>query len=81
MMNYVKYCIHIQFLLLITFYLDRSGQTSGKVAPVPQHTDILSTVVMFTFLDEPVPYRTKIPAAPVTLKQFKEFLPKKGNYR
>ena len=39
------------------------------------------TVVVFTFCDEQVPYRTRIPGHNVTLKQFKETLPKKGNYR
>ncbi|RVE49546.1 hypothetical protein evm_005774 [Chilo suppressalis] len=39
------------------------------------------TVVVVSFLDEAVPYRFKVPAAPLTLKAFKEYLPKKGNYR
>ncbi|XP_021207838.2 axin isoform X2 [Bombyx mori] len=39
------------------------------------------TVVVVTFLDEPVPYRFKVPAAPLTLKLFKDYLPKKGNFR
>ncbi|XP_014473212.1 PREDICTED: axin isoform X2 [Dinoponera quadriceps] len=39
------------------------------------------TIVVFSFCDEQVPYRTKIPGHNVTLKQFKEYLPKKGNYR
>ena len=40
------------------------------------------TVVTFTFGDEPVPYRSRIPGRTVTLKQFKEMcLPKKGNYK
>lgn len=39
------------------------------------------TVVTFTFGDEPVPYRSKIPGRTVTLKQFKDILPKKGNYK
>ncbi|KAJ0177414.1 hypothetical protein K1T71_007423 [Dendrolimus kikuchii] len=39
------------------------------------------TVVVVTFLDENVPYRFKVPAAPLTLKTFKEYLPRKGNYR
>lgn len=40
------------------------------------------TVVTFTFGDEPVPYRSRIPGRTVTLKQFKETcLPKKGNYK
>lgn len=39
------------------------------------------TTVVFTFCDEQFPYRTKIPGTQVTLRQFKEYLPKKGNYR
>ncbi|XP_044732695.1 axin isoform X2 [Chrysoperla carnea] len=39
------------------------------------------TTVVFNFCDEQFPYRTKIPSVPVTLKQFKDYLPKKGNYR
>ncbi|KAJ8729895.1 hypothetical protein PYW07_016933 [Mythimna separata] len=39
------------------------------------------TVVVVTFLDEHVPYRFKVPAAPLTLKTFKDYLPRKGNYR
>lgn len=39
------------------------------------------TTVMFSFCDEQFPYRTKIPGKQITLRQFKEYLPKKGNYR
>lgn len=39
------------------------------------------TVVVVTFLDEDVPYRIRIPAAPLTLRTFKEYLPRKGNYK
>lgn len=39
------------------------------------------TTVVFHFCEEQFPYRTKIPGTQVTLKQFKEYLPKKGNYR
>jgi axin 1 len=45
---------------------------------VPEHT----TTVVCSFCDEELPYRIKIPGkGPPTLKQFKDFLPKKGNYR
>lgn len=44
----------------------------------PEHT----TTVVYSFCDEDVPYRIKIPGKnPPTLKQFKDYLPKKGNYR
>lgn len=39
------------------------------------------TTVVFSFCDEQFPYRTKIPGHNITLKQFKEYLPKKGSYR
>ncbi|XP_044252906.1 axin isoform X3 [Tribolium madens] len=39
------------------------------------------TIVVFSFCDEQFPYRTKIPGSQITLRQFKEYLPKKGNYR
>ncbi|KAL3273078.1 hypothetical protein HHI36_014533 [Cryptolaemus montrouzieri] len=39
------------------------------------------TTVVFSFSDEQFPYRIKIPGTQVTFRQFKEYLPKKGNYR
>ncbi|XP_014235308.1 axin isoform X1 [Trichogramma pretiosum] len=39
------------------------------------------TTVVLSFCDEKVPYMLKIAGYNVTLKQFKEVLPKKGNYR
>lgn len=39
------------------------------------------TTAVFSFCDDELPYRIKIPGRNVTLKQFKEYLPKKGNYR
>ncbi|XP_025829569.1 axin-1 isoform X2 [Agrilus planipennis] len=39
------------------------------------------TTVVFSFCDEQFPYRVKIPGRQITLRQFKEYLPKKGNYR
>ncbi|CAH3832635.1 unnamed protein product [Pieris brassicae] len=50
----------------------KSSSTSGGVE---------QTVVVAHFLDESVPYRFKVPACPLTLKTFKEYLPRKGNYR
>lgn len=55
-----------------------SGRTGGDQS-LP-HPDTYTTVV-FSFCDEQFPYRTKIPGRPVTLRQFKEYLPKKGTYR
>lgn len=39
------------------------------------------TFAVYTFCDEPLGYRVKIPDRNPTLKQFKELLPKKGNFR
>ncbi|XP_058447215.1 axin isoform X2 [Malaya genurostris] len=48
----------------------------------PQSSVTEFTVVVYLFCDEEVPYRIKIPGThPPTLKQFKDYLPKKGNYR
>lgn len=41
----------------------------------------VTTTVVFLFCDEEYPYRTKIPGCQPTLKQFKDYLPKKGNFR
>lgn len=49
-----------------------------QAQPAPEKT----TTVVCSFCDEDVPYRIKIPGKnPPTLKQFKDNLPKKGNYR
>lgn len=45
-----------------------------------QNPQEFSTCII-TFFDEALPYRIKIPSNRPTLKQFKELLPKKGNYR
>lgn len=47
--------------------------------PVPIPEDV--TTVVFQFCEEQFPYRTKIPGRQITLRQFKDLLPKKGNYR
>lgn len=39
------------------------------------------TTVVYNFNDEKMPYRVRIHGSRITLKQFKESLPKKGNYR
>ena len=54
---------------------------SGEGGASSSAASIECTVVTFTFGDEPVPYRSKIPGRTVTLKQFKDILPKKGNYK
>ncbi|XP_058129243.1 axin [Anopheles coustani] len=48
----------------------------------PQQAPNEFTIVVYSFCDEEVPYRIKIPGTqPPTLRQFKDYLPKKGNYR
>ncbi|KAL0131782.1 hypothetical protein PUN28_002969 [Cardiocondyla obscurior] len=54
-------------------------QSNQSTLRKPKQDDF--TTIVFSFCDEQFPYRTKIPGHNVTLKQFKEYLPKKGNYR
>lgn len=58
---------------------------SRPAAPLPPMMMHLSadecTTVVFSFCDEQFPYRTKIPGKMPTLKQFKDYLPKKGSFR
>ncbi|XP_064082154.1 axin-2-like isoform X2 [Macrobrachium nipponense] len=39
------------------------------------------TTVVYNFHDDSVPFVIRVPTRPVTLKRFKQHLPKKGNYR
>lgn len=39
------------------------------------------TSVVYNFSDEQMPYLLRVPHSPITLKQFKEYMPKKGRYR
>lgn len=58
------------------------GTPSSAMLPPPPAATTEFTVVVYSFCDEEVPYRIKIPGSnPPTLRQFKEYLPKKGNYR
>ncbi|XP_018056394.1 PREDICTED: axin isoform X3 [Atta colombica] len=54
-------------------------QSNQSTLRKPKQDDF--TTVVFSFCDEQFPYRTRIPGHYVTLKQFKEYLPKKGSYR
>ncbi|XP_021931929.1 axin isoform X2 [Zootermopsis nevadensis] len=58
----------------------RGGRSSLPGAATCMESSEFTTVV-FSFCDEQFPYRTKIPGRSVTLRQFKEYLPKKGSYR
>lgn len=61
----------------------RGCKTTTSAAPLPVISTSIDevTTVVFHFCEEQFPYRTKIPGTQVTLRQFKEYLPKKGNYR
>ncbi|CAG9763118.1 unnamed protein product [Ceutorhynchus assimilis] len=60
--------------------LRKSQRGPRPSLPTSQSADELTTVV-FSFCDEQFPYRTKIPGTQITLRHFKDYLPKKGNYR
>lgn len=55
--------------------------TSAAPPPIISPSNDEVTTVVFHFCEEQFPYRTKIPGTQVTLRQFKEYLPKRGNYR
>ncbi|XP_067614733.1 axin-like isoform X3 [Eurosta solidaginis] len=60
-----------------------SGSSSVHHQPQPPPLPakpLETTTVVFSFCDEEYPYRTKIPGSEPTLKQFKDYLPKKGNF-
>lgn len=57
----------------------QSGALHQRPAPQPYEPYIIAVIA---FCDEEVPYRIKISgSSPPTLRHFKEYLPKKGNYR
>lgn len=61
-----------------------SSSSSGSSSIQPPQLSakpLEATTVVFSFCDEEFPYRTKIPGNLPTLKQFKDYLPKKGNFR
>lgn len=73
-----------------TTSLQASHQNVGMPNTSNYHTNSMSrlhepneeyTYAVYTFGDEKIPYRTKIPHRRPTLKHFKEYLPKKGNFR
>ncbi|XP_032592819.1 axin isoform X2 [Drosophila grimshawi] len=51
------------------------------VGPPPLPIKPPETVVVFSFCEEPVPYRIKIPGTQPTLRQFKDYLPRRGHFR
>lgn len=66
---------------------DESRRNRNRPSSSTHHTNSLPrqneeyTFAVYTFCDESMRYRTKIPGTQPTLKQFKEYLPKKGSFR
>lgn len=60
-----------------------STSSSHKTQSLPRMNNSNEdyTCVVYTFGDEAIPYSTKILGKEITLKHFKEHLPKKGNFR
>lgn len=61
-----------------------SSHHSNSLARHPEPMNELSheyTFAHYHFTDEKIPYRIKIPSKKITLKLFKEHLPRKGNFR
>ncbi|KAH8388623.1 hypothetical protein KR093_011494 [Drosophila rubida] len=54
-------------------------QAAANPPPLPIKPP--ETVVVFLFCEEPVPYRIKIPGTQPTLRQFKDYLPRRGHFR
>lgn len=54
---------------------------SHQTNSLPRMNDENYTIVQYTYKDEELPYRSKIAGKHITLKQFKDQLPRKGNYR
>lgn len=59
-----------------------SGHHTHSLArPEPINESHEHIFAHYQFIDEKLPYRIKIPSKKVTLKLFKEHLPRKGNFR
>ncbi|XP_016951166.1 axin isoform X4 [Drosophila biarmipes] len=56
-------------------------QLQSTAAPPPLPAKPPETIVVFSFCEEPVPYRIKIPGTQPTLRQFKDYLPRRGHFR
>ncbi|XP_032576753.1 axin isoform X4 [Drosophila sechellia] len=62
-----------------------SSSSGGSISlphqPPPLPAKPPETIVVFSFCEEPVPYRIKIPGTQPTLRQFKDYLPRRGHFR
>ncbi|KAG0711863.1 Axin-1 [Chionoecetes opilio] len=56
-----------------------AGASSNGSFPTTNAPEV--TTIVYNFHDDAVPFVTRVPTFPVTLKRFKQHLPKKGNYR
>ncbi|XP_016980221.1 axin isoform X1 [Drosophila rhopaloa] len=81
---------HLSQLPLASFSSSSSGgsislphqhQLQSTAAPPPLPAKPPETIVVFSFCEEPVPYRIKIPGTQPTLRQFKDYLPRRGHFR
>ncbi|XP_017076341.1 axin isoform X3 [Drosophila eugracilis] len=61
--------------------LPHQHQLQSSAAPPPLPAKPPETIVVFSFCEEPVPYRIKIPGTQPTLRQFKDYLPRRGHFR
>ncbi|XP_017041816.1 axin isoform X2 [Drosophila ficusphila] len=61
--------------------LPHQHQLQSTAPPPPLPAKPPETIVVFSFCEEPVPYRIKIPGTQPTLRQFKDYLPRRGHFR
>lgn len=69
------------FLMILRSSQVSKQEVSTSLSSTLKKSKEAVTTVVSTFCDEQYPYMFKIPGNTVTLRQFKECLPKKGNYR
>ena len=58
-----------------------TGASAGSAGSSTTTSAPEVTTIVYNFHDDAVPFVTRVPTFPVTLKRFKQHLPKKGNYR
>lgn len=63
----------------VSMKISKCNSSSGNSAS--NEASSAATIVIYNFRGEEVPYRSTVPGNPITLKQFKEHIPRKGNYR
>lgn len=85
--EYHLYFTYLQSILISLFHFcfrsrrhSQYPQTAASLPPMVSGSQE-STVAVYTFLDEKTPYKLKLPGTQPTLRQFKDYLPKKGSFR